>query len=63
MVSKLIAWELFTRRYLYCVLYQGIAAAMIVTLIAVVMLHLVPDSCSHWVIAVNAGRTSQWQIG
>jgi hypothetical protein len=53
-------------RYLYCVLYQGIAAAMIVTLIAVVVLHLVLDSWSHWVIVVETALilefTGYWVI-
>jgi hypothetical protein len=53
-------------RYLYCVLYQGIAAAMIVTLIAVVVLHLVLDSWNHWVIVVETALilefTGYWVI-
>jgi hypothetical protein len=40
-------------RRLYYVVYQGIAAAMIVTLIAVVVLHLALDSWNHWVIVVE----------
>jgi len=40
-------------RYLYCVLYEAIAAAMIVTLTTVVVLHLVLDSWGYWVIVVE----------
>ena len=40
-------------RRLYLMLYQGIAAAMIVTLIAVVVLHFALDSWNHWVIVVE----------
>ncbi len=40
-------------RHLYYGLYWSIAAAMIVTLIAVVVLHLVLDSWNHWVIVAE----------
>jgi hypothetical protein len=53
-------------RHLYYVLYQSIAAAMIVTLIAVVVLHVVLDSWNHWVIVVETALilefTAYWVI-
>jgi hypothetical protein len=53
-------------RHLYYVLYQSIAAAMIVTLIAVVVLHLLLDSWNHWVIVVETALilefTAYWVI-
>ncbi len=49
-------------RHLYCVLYQAIAAAMIVTLIAVVVLHLVLDNWSHWVIVVETALILEFSV-
>ena len=49
-------------RHLYYVLYQGIAAAMIVTLIAVVVLHLVLDSWNHWVIVVETALILEFTV-
>ncbi len=49
-------------RHLYYLLYQGIAAAMIVTLIAVVMLHLVLDRWNHWVIVVETALILEFTI-
>ena len=40
-------------RHLYYVVYQCIAAAMIATLVAVVVLHLAFDSWNHWVIVAE----------
>jgi hypothetical protein len=49
-------------RYLYGVLYDAIAAAMIVTLIAVVVLHLVLDSWNHWVIVVETALILEFTL-
>jgi len=49
-------------RRLYYVLYQGIAAAMIVTLIAVVVLHLVLDSWNQWVIVVETALIVEFTV-
>ncbi len=49
-------------RHLYYMLYQGIAAAMIVTLIAVVVLHLVLDSWNHWVIVVETALILEFTV-
>jgi hypothetical protein len=40
-------------RHLYYAVYQCIAAAMIATLVAVVVLHLALDSWNHWVIVAE----------
>ncbi len=49
-------------RHLYYVLYQAIAAAMIVTLIAVVVLHLALDSWNHWVIVVETALILEFTV-
>ncbi|HXO53579.1 MAG TPA: hypothetical protein VN888_21720 [Mycobacterium sp.] len=49
-------------RHLYYMLYQGIAAAMIVTLIAVVVLHLVLDSWNQWVIVVETALILEFTV-
>jgi small-conductance mechanosensitive channel len=49
-------------RHLYYVFYVGIAAAMIVTLIAVVVLHLVLDSWNHWVIVVETALILEFTV-
>ena len=49
-------------RHLYYVLYQGIAAAMIVTLIAVVVLHIALDSWNHWVIVVETALILEFTV-
>jgi hypothetical protein len=49
-------------RHLYYMLYQGIAAAMIVTLIAVVVLHFALDSWNHWVIVVETALILEFTV-
>ena len=49
-------------RHLYLMLYQGIAAAMIVTLIAVVVLHFALDSWNHWVIVVETALILEFTV-
>jgi hypothetical protein len=49
-------------RHLYYVLYQFIAAAMIVTLIAVVVLHFALDSWNHWVIVVETALILEFTV-
>jgi hypothetical protein len=49
-------------RHLYYLLYQSIAAAMIVTLIAVVVLHLMLDSWNHWVIVVETALILEFTV-
>ena len=53
-------------RHLYYFVYQGIVAAMIVTLIAVVVLHFALDSWNHWVIVVETALilefTAYWVV-
>jgi hypothetical protein len=49
-------------RYLYCVLYEAIAGAMIVTLTTVVVLHLVLDSWGYWVIVVETALILEFTV-
>jgi hypothetical protein len=49
-------------RHLYYLLYQDIAAAMIVTLIAVVVLHFALDSWNHWVIVVETALILEFTV-
>jgi hypothetical protein len=49
-------------RHLYYVAYQGIAAAMIVTLTAVVVLHFALDSWNHWVIVVETALIFEFTV-
>jgi hypothetical protein len=49
-------------RHLYYVVYQVIAAAMIVTLIAVVVLHFALDSWNHWVIVVETALILEFTV-
>jgi hypothetical protein len=49
-------------RYLYGVLYDAVAAAMIVTLIAVVVLHIVLDSWGYWVIVVETALILEFTV-
>jgi hypothetical protein len=49
-------------RRLYYALYWGIAAVMIVTLVAVVVLHFVLDSWNHWVIVVETALILEFTV-
>jgi hypothetical protein len=49
-------------RRVYYVVYQGIAAAMLVTLIAVVVLHFALDVWNYWVIVVETALILEFTV-
>jgi hypothetical protein len=49
-------------RRIYCVVYQCIAAAMLATLSAVVVLHFALDGWNHWVIIVETALIAEFTL-